>query len=108
MMFIALLIWHVVIAVPATVPFYLATRLHLWREYYTKLNHYVPGPQYIDFGDKLLALVIAWLTALTWPVSIPAYVIRRAFVMRAKKRAAYAYADRKIRELRGVRIDEPR
>ena len=99
---LAVIVWYLLFTIAATVPFYIAVRLHLWREYYTKLNDHTPHPTYIDAADKLLAGVVAWLIALVWPMSVPAYVIRRAFVMRAKRRAAYRYADERIRWLRGT------
>lgn len=104
---LAAVVWYLVFTLAATFLFYVVARLHLWRAYYTKLNRHTPGPQYIDAGDKLLAGVVAWIAALLWPVSVLAYLIHRWYVMRARRRIAYRYANHKIRQLRGVHIDEP-
>lgn len=102
------IIMYLVGSAGAFLLFYVAMRLRIWRLWYVNLNVNTPGPEYINVNDKLLVGFMVFLPAFTWPVTVPAYVVHRAIVMRGKRRAAYRYADRKMHELGGVNVDEPR
>jgi hypothetical protein len=76
--------------------FYLALRLHMWREYY-RFSKITPHARKIDRGDKILAALFATGLALIWPISLTMYLIRRHLIAQRRRRIAGAYADRMMR-----------